>query len=104
MAKSGAGGSMETVSLAPAGEQVVTPRAAGRGLTRRQALGAALATGLGVGAIRLIGGSMQQIATNRSAAAGGWISPLSNRSEEHTSELQSHVNLVCRLLLEKKNK
>src|SRR5438477_9780293 len=25
------------------------------------------------------------------------------RSEEHTSELQSHVNLVCRLLLEKTN-
>src|SRR5690242_21896852 len=25
------------------------------------------------------------------------------RSEEHTSELQSHVKLVCRLLLEKKN-
>src|SRR4051812_49864834 len=29
---------------------------------------------------------------------------LSGRSEEHTSELQSHVNLVCRLLLEKKKK
>src|SRR4051812_49901670 len=28
----------------------------------------------------------------------------SQRSEEHTSELQSHVNLVCRLLLEKKKK
>src|SRR5690242_811227 len=28
----------------------------------------------------------------------------SMRSEEHTSELQSHVNLVCRLLLEKKKK
>src|SRR5690242_21410879 len=27
---------------------------------------------------------------------------LHGRSEEHTSELQSHVNLVCRLLLEKK--
>src|SRR5690242_20842105 len=27
-----------------------------------------------------------------------------SRSEEHTSELQSHVNLVCRLLLEKKKK
>src|SRR5260370_8322357 len=26
------------------------------------------------------------------------------RSEEHTSELQSHLNLVCRLLLEKKKK
>src|SRR5260370_31766452 len=29
---------------------------------------------------------------------------LSDRSEEHTSELQSHLNLVCRLLLEKKKK
>src|SRR5260370_17492619 len=28
---------------------------------------------------------------------------LVSRSEEHTSELQSHLNLVCRLLLEKKN-
>src|SRR5256885_10874037 len=28
---------------------------------------------------------------------------LANRSEEHTSELQSPCNLVCRLLLEKKN-
>src|SRR5207237_6518388 len=27
-----------------------------------------------------------------------------DRSEEHTSELQSHLNLVCRLLLEKKKK
>src|SRR5690242_17431851 len=31
-----------------------------------------------------------------------WISNAPVRSEEHTSELQSHVNLVCRLLLEKK--
>src|SRR2546430_4685208 len=30
----------------------------------------------------------------------GWAS---SRSEEHTSELQSQSNLVCRLLLEKKN-
>src|SRR5260370_5568223 len=29
---------------------------------------------------------------------------LEERSEEHTSELQSHLNLVCRLLLEKKKK
>src|SRR5690242_20947993 len=29
---------------------------------------------------------------------------IGKRSEEHTSELQSHVNLVCRLLLEKKKK
>src|SRR5260221_5584551 len=29
--------------------------------------------------------------------------PPATRSEEHTSELQSHSDLVCRLLLEKKN-
>src|SRR5260370_18085952 len=32
-----------------------------------------------------------------------WQTPRkANRSEEHTSELQSHLNIVCRLLLEKK--
>src|SRR5260370_25005968 len=38
---------------------------------------------------------------------GGYIETFvqrRNRSEEHTSELQSHLNLVCRLLLEKKKK
>src|SRR5690606_41442651 len=32
----------------------------------------------------------------------GALSPRQKRSEEHTSELQSRENLVCRLLLEKK--
>src|SRR5205809_2249420 len=32
------------------------------------------------------------------------MSPNSQRSEEHTSELQSRLHLVCRLLLEKKKK
>src|SRR5256885_12958022 len=32
------------------------------------------------------------------------IPPMAMRSEEHTSELQSPCNLVCRLLLEKKKK
>src|SRR2546430_7816181 len=58
----------------------------------------------------------------RSASAGRWRAPAtraemhtdrvkvlrpessSQRSEEHTSELQSQSNLVCRLLLEKKEK
>src|SRR5690606_41885531 len=31
-----------------------------------------------------------------------WGGSVANRSEEHTSELQSRENLVCRLLLEKK--
>src|SRR2546422_8813639 len=32
------------------------------------------------------------------------LRPAEERSEEHTSELQSRLHLVCRLLLEKKNK
>src|SRR5699024_11913776 len=34
---------------------------------------------------------------------GGWFIFNVQRSEEHTSELQSRFDLVCRLLLEKKN-
>src|SRR5260370_30598904 len=37
-----------------------------------------------------------------SAPAASTILLICRRSEEHTSELQSHLNLVCRLLLEKK--
>src|SRR4051812_49639455 len=39
--------------------------------------------------------SLEVIKATAGAASG-------TRSEEHTSELQSHVNVVCRLLLEKK--
>src|SRR2546430_7916866 len=38
------------------------------------------------------------------ATSAGTASDTSARSEEHTSELQSQSNLVCRLLLEKKKK
>src|SRR5205085_12652493 len=47
--------------------------------------------------------------SDRSVVSGGAICLTSSnavstdRSEEHTSELQSQSNLVCRLLLEKKN-
>src|SRR5207237_10822910 len=37
-----------------------------------------------------------------SGRTSSWCSTSASRSEEHTSELQSHLNLVCRLLLEKK--
>src|SRR5436190_18608995 len=42
--------------------------------------------------------------TFRSNTAGTWQNGIGFRSEEHTSELQSHSDLVCRLLLEKKKK
>src|SRR5438477_12331838 len=48
-----------------------------------------------------------EMALRRVEQAGGKMISVTQlfceRSEEHTSELQSHVNLVCRLLLEKKN-
>src|SRR5438093_9338670 len=44
---------------------------------------------------------LQVLAERRGQAGAG---STRNRSEEHTSELQSLTNLVCRLLLEKKKK
>src|SRR5260221_10943362 len=60
------------------------------------------------GAPPLSSSSPGSISTTTGAhdAAGGVVSRtvtrLRRRSEEHTSELQSHSDLVCRLLLEKK--
>src|SRR5438876_9056215 len=42
--------------------------------------------------------------TTKTITTVGSYTVTENRSEEHTSELQSPVHLVCRLLLEKKNK
>src|SRR5258708_23482692 len=45
-----------------------------------------------------------RVAAYWSTAVLGNTDQKAYRSEEHTSELQSHLNLVCRLLLEKKKK
>src|SRR5438093_3939210 len=51
------------------------------------------------------GSVFTQDGTSSTAASGGlYVLDASGRSEEHTSELQSLTNLVCRLLLEKKKK
>src|SRR5438132_10423505 len=44
---------------------------------------------------------LEQLRNAQGGEAAGSLAP-STRSEEHTSELQSHSDLVCRLLLEKK--
>src|SRR5690348_17922893 len=49
-------------------------------------------------------GSPNHHARRRGASCDPPIPGVSARSEEHTSELQSPVHLVCRLLLEKKKK
>src|SRR5260370_32464899 len=52
----------------------------------------------GIGKIFQQRGCLHDLSRLAIAALGN----LQARSEEHTSELQSHLNLVCRLLLEKK--
>src|SRR5688572_31642284 len=49
-------------------------------------------------------GAASESATSGSSSAGAERRAEPARSEEHTSELQSQSNLVCRLLLEKKKK
>src|SRR4051812_49637036 len=52
--------------------------------------------------------SSSRNASSFSGSSGGGLACSAawknSRSEEHTSELQSHVNIVCRLLLEKKTR
>src|SRR5713226_7863020 len=70
------------MSLAPSTEKVdSTSVQVRRGITRRQALAAALATGVGVGAVRLLGGSMQNLAKPKaSGSVTDWVSPLGSES------------------------
>src|SRR5438034_2280453 len=48
-------------------------------------------------------GATRVLSGHHGACTTGAASSAAPRSEEHTSELQSHSDLVCRLLLEKKN-
>src|SRR5437667_824254 len=52
------------------------------------------------GGLRPVGPALRR--ARRRAGPTGRRPPPRSRSEEHTSELQSHHDLVCRLLLEKK--
>src|SRR5690554_7628078 len=66
---------------------------------------AVVAAGLEAGLITPLAG-IQGVRREVTLAAGGSQGdfPTHTRSEEHTSELQSRPHLVCRLLLEKKNR
>src|SRR5256885_11897436 len=73
-----------SLAAAPSGSPLLLPRAT---------------AGLRTVVAALIGTTSNLAATNPDGSAA-WETSL--RSEEHTSELQSPCNLVCRLLLEKK--
>src|SRR5687768_18413213 len=55
------------------------------------------------GMLRYVGDRISDPTSEPGAVTAGSYSTLDLRSEEHTSELQSRLHLVCRLLLEKKN-
>jgi uncharacterized protein (DUF1800 family) len=72
---------MGAMSLAPSPEKTDLPAAqVRRGITRRQALAAAAVAGVGVGAVRLLGGSMQNLARPKAGSAMDWVSPLGSES------------------------
>src|SRR3989440_9726722 len=50
------------------------------------------------------GGGLHRVSSGRGRTTCGYFFDQDRRSEEHTSELQSRSDLVCRLLLEKKKK
>src|SRR5438270_8649189 len=54
--------------------------------------------------VRLRRGAVRRLHGASGWAGGALVPHAGERSEEHTSELQSQSNLVCRLLLEKKKK
>src|SRR2546426_3041907 len=72
--------------------------------TQNEALGQ-MARGLEEKAAALVEANRADLARARAAGVTpAFLDRLTLRSEEHTSELQSPCNLVCRLLLEKKKK
>src|SRR5690606_39445149 len=58
----------------------------------------------GLPALEILGEAAPGKSTGEAMAAVERLAAQLPRSEEHTSELQSRENLVCRLLLEKKNR
>ncbi|MDQ2943536.1 MAG: DUF1800 domain-containing protein, partial [Candidatus Dormibacteraeota bacterium] len=69
------------MSLAPSADKASqTAVQSRRGITRRQTLAAALAAGVGVGAVRLLGGSMQSLARPKAGSGTDWGSPLGSES------------------------
>src|SRR3712207_7729917 len=87
--------SYTTLFRSPVGRRVLLEVVGGEGVALRRVAG--LVAG-GEPALPLLGGAMGEGVLVDGAAA----QVLLDRSEEHTSELQSRQYLVCRLLLEKK--
>src|SRR3981081_4000325 len=72
---------MGGMSVDTAADRVDSPAiSARRGITRRQALAAAVATGVSVGAVRLLGATMQKLSQSQPMSGSDWISPLGSES------------------------
>src|SRR5205807_2951942 len=90
------GTKIEAIALSPAGQEITRLRVA---TPRDYAASLDAIAGL-VRELERVAGAQGTVGVG----IPGTVVPRTGRSEEHTSELQSPCNLVCRLLLEKKNK
>src|SRR5437016_7746408 len=95
------------VGVGPAGGVAWNPQT--HNLCVGAGLGASAGHNAAIGPLLTSSGNVDRILSGWSVSGGGNLpfpSPAAGlgRSEEHTSELQSLTNLVCRLLLEKKKK
>src|SRR5947207_5070217 len=92
---------MKRIAVLTSGGDAPGMNAALRAVVRVGVSGGLEVIGVRQGYTGLIEGKLQPLGPRDVASiihVGGTM-----RSEEHTSELQSHSDLVCRLLLEKKN-
>src|SRR5260370_15675478 len=92
------GGFIQTRALGIGPSQVSDFLASAVGPVRWEENAGAIVIGLAT----MVLAALLFLAAYRWYVARTWTPWSSRRSEEHTSELQSHLNLVCRLLLEKK--
>src|SRR2546427_253699 len=96
--------SAEQRHVAPPEEPRRACRVLGREVGRRRENGALHVFGLKAVRLQQRAQQLRRRLENRLARVGARRGGAAQRSEEHTSELQSQSNLVCRLLLEKKKK
>src|SRR5690242_11273030 len=97
-----AGGSLLVLAIRVVQAPKMTERVHGAKATAHASSGSHLFSGRVENAVNKLLGEFHhaRVLFRREVRIRGQM--LAQRSEEHTSELQSHVNLVCRLLLEKK--
>src|SRR5690606_41798690 len=89
----------DALPISSSGMKMSDTNASGR-IVALATAGAELASGVRLATAKPSAANADTPTTNVTTSAGSLAASIVRRSEEHTSELQSRENLVCRLLLE----